>query len=74
MSDANTKWVTARDLADWTGLNYATICLYCRAGKLKGAKKLRGTRWVIPLDAANKLLGGDLDVSGVYADWRKNKK
>jgi excisionase family DNA binding protein len=53
--------LSAREIAEFLGLNYETVLDYLAAGKLRGVK--RGKRWYIRQSALDAFLEPDTRVS-----------
>jgi len=46
--------------------------LYIQHGFLT-AHKPRGTRWMVLVEDIERMERGEVDVSGIYKDWRKGQ-
>ena len=63
MSDEMT---TIAKAAKISGISPQLLRIYCRAGVFPGARKFRGTRWLIPREDLDDLVSGEVDVSGIH--------
>ena len=64
------KYLTTQAAAERLDVSKQTIYLYIRHGLL-AAHKLRGTRWMISVADVERMARGEIDVSGIYKNWRK---
>lgn len=64
------NYLTAPAAAERLSVSKQTIYLYIKHGFLT-AHKPRGTRWLVLLDDVERMAQGEIDVSGIYKNWRK---
>lgn len=65
-----TNYLPAPAAAQRLGVSKQTVYLYIQHGFLT-AHKPRGTRWMVLVEDIERMERGEVDVSGIYKDWRK---
>jgi predicted site-specific integrase-resolvase len=60
------KYVTPTEAAERLFVDPSMIRIYCRKGVFPRAKKLRGTRWIIPIDDIEAVLDGTVSTEGIF--------
>jgi excisionase family DNA binding protein len=58
--------------AERIGIARQTVYVYIRAGKLR-ARRPRGTHWEVLIEDVDAMANGEIDVSGIWKDWRKEQ-
>jgi predicted site-specific integrase-resolvase len=53
------------------GVARQTIYVYINAGMLR-ARRPRGTHWEVLVEDVEKMKRGEIDVSGIWKNWRKD--
>jgi excisionase family DNA binding protein len=66
------NYLTAPAAAERLGVSKQTVYLYIKHGFLT-AHKPRGTRWMVSAEDVERMARGEIDVSGIYKDWRKER-
>lgn len=67
-------YLSVKDAAKELHLSQDTLYAYLRMGGIEGAFKFAGTRWMVPKQWIDDYLAGDIDVRGIWKDWRKRCK
>lgn len=70
MTTNNKEYCSPATAAAEIGVARQTIYVYLKAGKLRG-RMVRGTRWQVLLEDVEEMKAGNIDVSGLWKDWRK---
>lgn len=66
--------MTVKDASREIGISFHTLYAYLNMDGIEGAFKFGGTRWMIPRQWIDDYLAGEIDMGGIWKDWRKRCK